>query len=193
MVAQLKDGLRIALISDAGTPLISDPGHPLVTAAIEAGVAIEAIPGPSAVITALTVSGMPLPGFSFCGFLPRSGRRRKDALKQIADSSLPSVLYESPRRTHDTLKDLAAIAGDDRPATLCRELTKMHEDIWRGTLADLIKRAAEGVRGEVCLVVGPAANPDKADAAAPPAILSLISELLALGMSRRDQQLDSPV
>ena len=149
----LAQGAQFALITDAGSPLVSDPGAALVEAAIARGVRVEAIPGPSAVITALSVAGMRSDHFRFVGFLPRSGKRRREALALIARDPASSVLFEAPRRIADTLSDLRKICGDTRRAAVCRELTKLHEEVARGTLSELCERFAGDARGEITLVV----------------------------------------
>jgi 16S rRNA (cytidine1402-2'-O)-methyltransferase len=144
----------MAMVTDAGTPMVSDPGALLVREAIAAGVNVECVPGPSAAVTALLVSGLSGEGFRFVGFLPRDGRERTVAIATLARDPLPTVLFESPRRTHDTLTDLARACGDDRPACVARELTKLHEEALRGTLRELSERTKDGVLGEVTIVVG---------------------------------------
>lgn len=153
LVDELRGGARLALVSDAGTPIISDPGALLVRAAADAGVAIESIPGPSAVTTALAVAAIPCDVFRFVGFLPRSGGRRRRVLDEIASERGATVLFEAPNRIGATLRDLAGRAGGDRRAAVCRELTKLHEEVARGTLAELAARFEEGTRGEVTIVV----------------------------------------
>jgi 16S rRNA (cytidine1402-2'-O)-methyltransferase len=153
MVEELRAGARLALVTDAGTPLVSDPGAALVSAAAAAGVRVEPVPGPSATLAAISVAGVRADGFRFVGFLPRAGGRRRAALRRVADDPLTTVLFEAPPRTARTLADLAAACGEDRPAALCRELTKAFEEVARGTLADLARRAERGVRGEVTIVV----------------------------------------
>ncbi len=163
LAEELARGGRFALVTDAGTPLVSDPGAALVQAALAREVRVEALPGPSAVITALCVSGLPVDQFRFVGFLPRSGRRRRDALAEITRDPLATVLFESPNRLRDTLADLVAACGGTRRAAVCRELTKLHEEVARGSLDELSARfAADEPRGEISLVVeghGPALDP----------------------------------
>ncbi len=141
----------VVVLTDAGMPAISDPGFPLVEAAVAAGVAVTAIPGPSAVLTALAVSGLPTDRFAFEGFVPRKGRRA--ALERLARERRTLVFFESPHRVGETLSDLAATFGADRRVAVCRELTKLHEEVVRGTAGELAARFAEGARGEICLVV----------------------------------------
>ncbi len=149
----LAQGAQYALITDAGSPLVSDPGAALVEAAIARSVRVEAIPGPSAVITALSVAGMRSDQFRFVGFLPRGGKRRREALSLVARDPASSVLFEAPRRIADTLNDLREACGDMRRAAVCRELTKLHEEVARGTLRELCERFPGDARGEITLVV----------------------------------------
>jgi 16S rRNA (cytidine1402-2'-O)-methyltransferase len=154
LLARLAGGQDVALVTDAGTPLVSDPGEVLVARWAAAGGTVVPIPGPSAVLAALVASGIPAPRWSFEGFLPRKGRERRERLARIAADERASVLFEAAGRTLATLRDLAAACGDDRPAALCRELTKRHEEIRRGSLGGLAEEAlARPVRGEVALVV----------------------------------------
>ena len=139
---------RVALVSDAGTPLVSDPGYRLVSACIEAGVQVEVLPGPSALVTALAVSGLPSDTFVFLGFLPRKGRERTELLDRISEEETTFVVYESPHRIGKTLAELSA----EPPVAVCRELTKLHEEVYRGTAAEAAKRFSEGVKGEIVLV-----------------------------------------
>jgi 16S rRNA (cytidine1402-2'-O)-methyltransferase len=154
VVERLQAGQRIALVSDAGTPAVSDPGYRLIAAAVAAGFEVEAVPGASALLTALVVSGLPTDRVAFEGFLPRKGSARRERLAELADERRTVVLYVSPHRADDDLRDLAAALGADRPAALCRELTKLHEQVLRGGLAELAERVErDGVRGELTLVV----------------------------------------
>ena len=140
---------EIALASDAGTPLVSDPGYRLVSACIEAGVDIEVLPGPSAPITALVASGLPADLVVFLGFLPRKGRERTALLARIAGERSTFVLFESPHRLAKTLGELPP----DTPVAVCRELTKLHEEVFRGTAGEAFQRFTEGTKGEIVLVV----------------------------------------
>lgn len=140
---------KIALVSDAGTPLVSDPGYRLISACIEAGVEIEALPGPSAPITALVVSGLPADTVVFSGFLPRKGRERTELLARVTGEPSTFVLFESP---HRLVKTLAALPVD-APVAVCRELTKLHEEVFRGTAEEAARRFSGGTKGEVVLVV----------------------------------------
>jgi 16S rRNA (cytidine1402-2'-O)-methyltransferase len=153
LLAELVDGAHYALVSDAGTPVVSDPGVYLVSRAANAGIEVEAIPGPSAVLAALCVAGLPVRRFVFEGFLPRSGGDRTRALDRIAQSAITVVLFESPHRIHATLKDLERTLGGDRQIALCRELTKMHEQTIRGTAAEVQSELSDPVRGEITIVV----------------------------------------
>ena len=160
LVAAMRDGATVLLLTDAGMPSVSDPGYTLVRAAVEAGIVVTSVPGPSAVVTALAVSGLPCDRFCFEGFLPRKGGERRAALAALATEPRTMVFYESPHRLADALADAAAAFGDDRPAAVCRELTKTHEEVRRGPLSALAGWAAEGVRGEITLVVaGAVAGP----------------------------------
>jgi 16S rRNA (cytidine1402-2'-O)-methyltransferase len=153
LVEEIQAGATVLLVSDAGMPLISDPGYRLVAACIDAGAAVHCLPGPSAVTTALAVSGLPSERFCFEGFAPRKHSARVSWLKTLAAEPRTSVFFESPRRLADTLKAAAEALGTERRAVVCRELTKTHEEIVRGTLGDLAEWAADGVLGEVTVVL----------------------------------------
>lgn len=171
LVSRMLAGQRFALVSDAGTPLVSDPGYRLVRAAIAAGVAVTAIPGPSAVVMALTLSGLPPHPFLFHGFLPakptaRAAEIARIAAMEAAGLSASLVFYEAPHRTGEALAALAEGLGADRPACVARELTKRFEEVRRGSLGELAAHyAAHEARGEVVLCVGPAPPPAEATAA----------------------------
>ena len=179
LLEELKAGQDILLVTDAGTPAISDPGYRLVVAAAAAGLRVTALPGPSAVTTALAVSGLPTDRFCFEGFPPRGKGQRATRFAELAADSRTQVYFEAGRRLASTLAELAASHGGDRQAVVCRELTKVHEEIVRGTLPELAAWAAEAsgesgaVRGEITLVVAgtgrrrvrAAADPDRAGAA----------------------------
>ena len=157
LLEHLRGGADLALITDAGTPVVSDPGADLVAAWAGEGGRVVPIPGASAVLAAVAASGVTGPRWSFEGFLPRSGRDRKDRLAAIAADDRGSVLFEAPGRVAATLRDLAAACGAERPGAVCRELTKIHEEIVRGALGQLAAAAADGTmpaRGEFVLVVG---------------------------------------
>ena len=156
LVESLLAGAVIALASDAGTPLLSDPGFLLVREAAARGIAVEAVPGASALLAALVASGLPPLPFTFAGFAPPKGGKRRTFYARLAALAHTVVVYESPHRIAASLADAATVMGE-RPATLARELTKKHEEIWRGTVAELAARAAaEPPRGEIVLVIGPA-------------------------------------
>ncbi|MDB4974493.1 MAG: rRNA small subunit methyltransferase [Myxococcaceae bacterium] len=150
---ELASGKSYALVTDAGTPLVSDPGAELVRAAVARGVKVEAIPGASAVMAALCVAGVAADHFRFVGFLPRSGKRRREALRTIALERLTSVMFEAPPRLPETLRDLREACGAERRAAVCRELTKLHEEVTRGSLRELCERYSEAPRGELTLVI----------------------------------------
>jgi 16S rRNA (cytidine1402-2'-O)-methyltransferase len=154
VIASVAGGRTVAVVSDAGMPGISDPGSRLVAAAAAAGLTISVIPGPSAGLAALVTSGLPTDRFCFDGFLPRSGQERRRRLAALADETRTTVLFEAPGRLAATLADLARELGDDRQVAVARELTKLHEEIWRGTAAGAAGWASAGpVRGEVVIVV----------------------------------------
>ncbi len=184
LVEELRSGARLALVTDAGTPLVSDPGARLVQAAAEAGVRVEPIPGPSAALAAISVAGLRVDGFRFVGFLPRSGGRRAKAIEQVGRAREASILFEAANRLPATLRDLAAALGGDRRAAVCRELTKLHEEVARGTLEELSERYREAPRGEVTLVVeGASEDAREAEDVDPEA---LARALLAEGMRTKD-------
>jgi 16S rRNA (cytidine1402-2'-O)-methyltransferase len=179
-IVELARETDVLVLSDAGMPTVSDPGYALVVAAAAAGVTVTALPGPSAVLMALAVSGLPTDRFVFEGFLPRKGR--VTAMKLLASEPRTLVFFESPHRIGDALADLATAFGSDRRAAVCRELTKLHEEVARGTLAELAERYRDGARGEIALVVE----------GAPPASASLedgvarVLELVAEGARLRE-------
>jgi 16S rRNA (cytidine1402-2'-O)-methyltransferase len=150
LAQQIERGAKVALISEAGTPVISDPGYRLIRAALDRDLEVEVLPGPSAVTTALVASGLPADRWRFEGFLPR----RAGELERVLRSAETVVAFESPRRLPQSLAALAALAPD-RPAAVCRELTKLHEEVARGTLGELARRFREDVKGEIVLVLGP--------------------------------------
>ena len=143
----------LVLLSDAGMPTVSDPGYLLVSAAIEADVDVTVLPGPSAVVTALALSGLPTDRFTFEGFLPRKSGDRLGAFRMLVRESRTMVFFESPNRLADSLTDLASVLGADRRVVVVRELTKLYEEAKRGTAAELAEWAAGGVKGEICIVV----------------------------------------
>jgi len=159
LAQQVERGSRVTLVSDAGTPVVSDPGFRLVRACIERDLEIEVLPGPSAIITALVASGLPADRWRFEGFLPRRGGE----LERVLASPETVVAFESPRRLPDSLAALASLAGD-RPAAVCRELTKIHEEVVRAPLGELARRFRDGARGEIVVVIAPAERaPARAD------------------------------
>ncbi|ANF31226.1 rRNA (cytidine-2'-O-)-methyltransferase [Leifsonia xyli] len=172
----------VVLLSDAGMPTVSDPGFHLVEAAAAAGVGVTALPGPSAVLTALAVSGLPTDRFTFEGFLPRKQGERTSTLRALAAEPRTMVFFESPNRLAASLADIAAVFGDDRRAVVCRELTKLYEEVRRGTAAELAEWAAEGVRGEIVIVVAGA----PARAADPDAAVGQVLALVAEGTRLKD-------
>jgi 16S rRNA (cytidine1402-2'-O)-methyltransferase len=149
----------VALVSDAGTPLVSDPGYRLLRTCIEAGVEVEALPGPSAAMTALVASGLPTDKVVFLGFLPRKGREREEVLGRLGREEATFVFFDSPHRLAKTLKELPAGV----PVAVCRELTKLHEEVFRGTAGEGVERYAEGTRGEIVLVVRGGTEKEPAD------------------------------
>lgn len=171
----------VVVVSDAGTPGISDPGARLVTAAIAAGFTVSAVPGPVAAITALTISGLPTDRFVFEGFLPRSGRDRRERLDDIAAELRTVVIYEAPHRIERTIDDLVAACGGDRPVAVCRELTKLHETVVRGPLGSV---EIGTPRGEYVIVLGGAES--VASAVDDDGLRAAIREELAGGASTRD-------
>lgn len=172
----------IVLLSDAGMPTVSDPGFHLVEVAAAAGVGVTALPGPSAVLTALAVSGLPTDRFTFEGFLPRKPGERRSALQALADEPRTMVFFESPNRLAASLADIAEALGDDRRVVVCRELTKLYEEVRRGRAAELAAWAAEGVRGEIVVVVAGA----PARAADPEAAVEQVLALVAAGTRLKD-------
>ncbi|WP_445257313.1 16S rRNA (cytidine(1402)-2'-O)-methyltransferase [Nocardioides aurantiacus] len=183
LVDALVAGERVVLVTDAGMPSVSDPGYRLVAAAIERDVTVTSLPGPSAVLTALAVSGLPVDRFCFEGFLPRKAGERLRRLQAMADEERTLVFFEAPHRTAATLGALAEAFGADRPAVVCRELTKTHEEVRRGTLAELVGWAEAGVRGEVTLVVQGAEPPEAVTD--PVALAALVAAEEAVGVPRK--------
>lgn len=147
-------GERVVLVTDAGMPSVSDPGYRFVRACIDADEVVTCVPGPSAVLMALAVSGLPVDRFTFEGFLPRKGGERRRLLTEVAQERRTMVFFEAPHRIAATLEAMAEILGPDRPAAVCRELTKTYEEVRRSGLAELAQWAAEGVKGEITIVVG---------------------------------------
>jgi 16S rRNA (cytidine1402-2'-O)-methyltransferase len=184
VLERLGRGETVAVVTDAGMPGISDPGERLVRAAADAGFDVVVVPGPSASVAALVASGLPAGRFAFEGFLPRAGSGRSGRLAALAGEQRTIVLYEAPHRLARTLADLVASLGGQRRVALCRELTKLHEEVWRGTLAEAAARAGDVVpRGEHVLVVEGAPPPPPADDGD---LREALDRLLAAGRSRRD-------
>ncbi|HXX88953.1 MAG TPA: 16S rRNA (cytidine(1402)-2'-O)-methyltransferase [Acidimicrobiales bacterium] len=185
LLERLAAGASVAVVSDAGMPGISDPGSRLVASALAAGAAVSVVPGPNAALGALVVSGLPTARFCFEGFLPRRGGERRRRLAALAAERRTTVLYEAPGRLAATLGDLAAAAGADRPVAVVRELTKLHEEVWRGTLAEASAEfAARGAQGEVVVVLGGA--PEDASPPDDEVVLGELRDRLAAGAHLRD-------
>lgn len=185
LLEALLAGERVLLVTDAGMPSVSDPGYRLVAAAVEHDITVTAVPGPSAVLTALAVSGLPVDRFCFEGFLPRKAGERARRLAELAAEPRTMVFFEAPHRTEAALGALAEAFGADRAAAVCRELTKTHEEVRRGPLEELVAWAAEGVRGEVTIVVA-GADPAPEVAADPDSLLAAVAALEADGVRRKE-------
>ena len=185
MLDALADGQVVAVVTDAGTPGVSDPGERLVRAAVAAGHAVHAVPGPAAFVMAATLSGLPTDRIAFDGFLPRSGAERRVALTEAARERRTTVLYEAPHRLVRTVEDLRTACGGGRRVAIARELTKMHETVWRGTLDDAVAHVtSEEPRGEYVIVLEPApvADHEVSDAT----IAEELRARVAAGLSKRD-------
>ena len=184
VIEHVQRGDVVVLVSDAGMPGVSDPGEFLVSRAIAAGVAVEVVPGPSAVLHALVASGLTTSRFVFEGFLPRKGSGRALRLRELSQEHRTAVLFEAPHRLQKTLNDLADVCGGERRIVLARELTKLHEEIWRGTVSGAIERCAEiDPRGEYVLVLDgapPAAEPTEVE------IREAVELALGRGLSKKD-------
>lgn len=183
LLRRLEDGQNIALVTDAGTPIISDPGEVLTKLAAEAGVEIVSVPGACAAISALTVSAIDASRFTFQGFLPRD-KTRSERISQVIRSEITSVLYESPHHLSRTLAELAQLIPN-REIAVCKELTKLHESVWRGRVAGAAEAFANGAVGEYVLVIA-GADADAADELTDDAILDLLKGCISRGMSRKD-------
>ncbi|GAA4111983.1 16S rRNA (cytidine(1402)-2'-O)-methyltransferase [Knoellia locipacati] len=153
LVERLREGARVLVVTDAGMPSVSDPGYRLVSAAVGIDVRVTCVPGPSAVLMALAVSGLPVDRFCFEGFLPRKGGERVRALRALADEHRTMVFFEAPHRIAKSLADMEAVFGGQRRAAVCRELTKTYEEVRRGSLVELVAWADDGVKGEITVVV----------------------------------------
>jgi 16S rRNA (cytidine1402-2'-O)-methyltransferase len=181
LVADIAAGATVLVVSDAGMPLINDPGYRLVAACVAAGLTVSCLPGPSAVTTALAVSGLPSDRFCFEGFGPRKQSARRAWLATFAAEARTVVFFESPRRLADCLRDAVSELGADRRAVVCRELTKVHEEIRRGTLGELAEWSTGGVLGEITVVLGgakPVTDPEL--------LIAEVSVLIAAGMRVKD-------
>ncbi|MGB0099547.1 MAG: 16S rRNA (cytidine(1402)-2'-O)-methyltransferase [Nocardioides sp.] len=185
LLEALLAGERVLLVTDAGMPSVSDPGYRLVAAAVEHDVLVTAVPGPSAVLTALAVSGLPVDRFCFEGFLPRKAGERSRRLAGLVTEERTMVFFEAPHRTEAALAAMAETLGADRPAAVCRELTKTHEEVRRGPLAELVDWAAEGIRGEVTIVVQ-GAEPTAAVDSDPASLRAAVADLESEGSTRKD-------
>jgi 16S rRNA (cytidine1402-2'-O)-methyltransferase len=181
LVAAMQAGATVLVISDAGMPVISDPGFRLVAATVDAGLPVHCLPGPSAVMTALVVSGLPSERFCFEGFAPRKKSARRSWLASLADERRTCVFFESPRRLAACLQDAVEQLGGARRAAVCRELTKVHEEVVRGSLEELAAWADDGVLGEVTVVLA-GATP-RADV---PALVALVEDMVAGGVRVKD-------
>ena len=181
LLDDIRAGATVLLVSDAGMPMISDPGYRLVTACVEAQLPVQCLPGPSAVTTALAVAGLPADRFCFEGFAPRKRSARKTWLAGLAAEQRTCVFFESPRRLSDCLRDAVDVLGPDRRAAVCRELTKTHEEVVRGTLSELADWAADGVLGEISVVLAgviPSADPES--------LVEEVNRLVGAGMRVKD-------
>ncbi len=185
IIEKLKSGLKVVVISDAGTPAISDPGYRLVTKAIEENISITVIPGPSAVLSALVLSGLPTDRFSFEGFIARKGKERTEILNNLNTQSRTMVIFESPRRTLQTLQDIQEIVGDDRKAAVVREISKTYEEVIRGSLKELVAWAnSKEVLGEITLVIAGVENTGKKEV--DDESIAEVKQLIAAGSSFKD-------
>ena len=185
LVARIEGGDRVLLVTDAGMPSVSDPGYRLVQACVAADVPVTCVPGPSAVLMAIAVSGLPVDRFCFEGFLPRKAGERVRVLAEVADDPRTMVFFEAPHRLAATLTAMAKVLGEDRSAAVCRELTKTYEEVRRGTLAELAAWAVDGVKGEITVVVagrprGAAMTTDPAD------VIPEVRERVAAGERLKD-------
>lgn len=191
LLDHLRDGATVVLVTDAGMPSVSDPGYRIVAAAVAEDLPVTAIPGPSAVLTALAVSGLPVDRFCFEGFPPRKPGERARVLGALAAEQRTMVFFESPHRTAVTLESMAEAFGADRPAAVCRELTKTHEEVVRGPLSELAAWAGDGerVRGEITIVVSGSAPPAPADLDETD-LAALVAEARAEGLSTKDAVAD---
>ena len=186
LIEELRAGRRVLLVTDAGMPSVSDPGFRLVAAAVAEGFAVTCLPGPSAVTAALAVSGLPVDRFCFEGFLPRRGGERSARLRALAGDLRTLVFFEAPHRLAASLHAMAEAFGADRPAAVCRELTKTYEEVRRGSLGELAAWAEAGVRGEITVVVGGAPASAPLDAADGDALADLVADAESAGLARKE-------
>ncbi|MDQ1691992.1 MAG: rRNA (cytidine1402-2-O)-methyltransferase [Pseudonocardiales bacterium] len=185
LIELLQQGADVLVVTDAGMPSVSDPGYRLVAAALAEGIGVTTLPGPSAVTTAIAISGLPVNRFCFEGFLPRKGSGRRKLLAELEHERRTMVFFESPHRLADSLADLVACFGPDRPAAVCRELTKTYEEVKRGALAELADWAQGDVRGEITLVVA-GEPPGRADALEDTDLVGLVLARELAGETRKE-------
>ncbi|MEE2031575.1 16S rRNA (cytidine(1402)-2'-O)-methyltransferase [Rhodococcus chondri] len=182
LIADIEAGKTVLLVTDAGMPSVSDPGYRLVSACVAADLPVTCLPGPSAVTTALALSGLPVERFCFDGFPPRKGGQRRAWLQTLAAEPRAVVFFEAPHRLAACLADAVEVLGGERRAAVCRELTKTYEEVRRGTLAELAQWAADGVRGEITVVLEGATS----QAVEPSALVEVVEELVGKGMRLKD-------
>lgn len=185
LLEQLQSGRDVLVVTDAGMPSVSDPGYRIVAAAIEAGIPIRVIPGPSAVTTAITISGLPVDRFTFEGFLPRKQGERIRRLEDLATDQRTMVFFEAPHRTRETLEDMLQVFGADRRVAVCRELTKTYEEVVRGTLADAVAWADREILGEVTIVVA-GRSADETAHLTPDTYVREVEARIAAGTDRKE-------
>ncbi|MCA2205953.1 16S rRNA (cytidine(1402)-2'-O)-methyltransferase [Nocardia rosealba] len=182
LLDDIASGLTVLLVTDAGMPSVSDPGYRLVAAAVARDLPVTCLPGPSAVTTALALSGLPVERFCFDGFAPRKGGQRREWLRTLASEQRACVFFEAPHRLADCLADAVTVLGPDRRAAVCRELTKTYEEVVRGTLGELAEWAVDGARGEITVVLE-GAQPVSAE---PAQLVDEVETLVASGMRLKD-------
>ncbi len=184
LIDKLLAGENIALVSDAGMPTISDPGENLIKSAILHDIGLEVIPGPSALTAALAISGLDTSSFTFLGFLPSKSKRRRDLLRDLAQENRTIVIYESPYRLLDTLNEMSIIMGKDRPVAIARELTKIYEEVKRGSLEEVLAHYEENpVKGEICILIGVGDRPQEVDFAQ---VIEEVRQLIDSGVSKKE-------
>ncbi|WP_442971112.1 MULTISPECIES: 16S rRNA (cytidine(1402)-2'-O)-methyltransferase [unclassified Rhodococcus (in: high G+C Gram-positive bacteria)] len=182
LVEEMREGRNVLLVTDAGMPSVSDPGYRLVAACAEGGIGVTCLPGPSAVTTALALSGLPVERFCFDGFAPRKRGPRQAWMRTLLTESRAVAFFEAPHRIAECLADAALVLGNDRRAAVCRELTKTYEEVKRGTLGELAEWAADGVRGEITVVLA-GAEPTVAD---PADLVAEVEDLVTAGLGLKD-------